>query len=263
MVMTIAKQLEAMWAKADRVDIDEGRLAYFRYHDVMCSIAAAYNVDLPLVIAAFCSLSPNSDYVGNLRSTISVLEGMRAGVPDECITVATYNHCKTRALSYLRGQRLFLGETKGLKITNFYHNVLSPEDSRWVTIDGHMVAIARGQNLTMKEAILKGSREYREIAHHVKAMAFALYMLPHQLQATLWFARKRIFNIKYDPQGSLFHGSTDQWRTLIDVSQLKPYANKGAEPCPKTKAPLHKSGSIKSHLCSKQFFSASLGDPTQ
>lgn len=219
----IRQRLEAMWARADRVDIDEGRLAYFRYHQVMRGIADLYDADLPRVVAAFCSLSPNSDYLGNLRSTVSVLEGMRRGIPDDEIIVATYNHCKTRAIAYLRGERMFLGETKGLKITNFYHNVLSPHDNKWVTIDGHMVAIARGQNLTMKEAILKGSREYREIAHHVKAMAFDTFLLPHQLQAVLWFARKRIFNVKYDPQGSLFHGSTDQWRTLVDVAELKPY----------------------------------------
>ena len=143
-------------------------------------------------------------------------------VPCELINVSTYKHCRDRAYAYATGQRVFLKETKGPKIMNFYRNLLDPDDSRFVTIDGHMVAAWRGEELTMKEALVSASG-YRTIAGDVKRLAFENYMLPNQLQAVLWFTRKRLFNVKYDPQGSLFESRDDRWKTLVDVANIKSY----------------------------------------
>ena len=214
--------LEAMLAQADANDVVEGQLAYVRYHQVMCTLAQRYSVPLPRVVAAFVSLSPNNDYAGNLRSTVSVLAG-RYTQDDDAITVSTYKHCRTRALQYVRGQRDFLREAKGPKITNFYHNILTPDDSRWVTIDGHMVAAWKGQRLVMKQALCT-LREYREIAAATKALAFQNFMLPNQVQAIIWFARKRTLHVKYNGQLNLFGAKDDVWNTLKDVTQMKPYS---------------------------------------
>lgn len=214
--------LNKMLKLSDAIDRREGMLAYMRYNDVMQAIADRYGFGLSETVAAFVSLSPNSDYFGNLRSTISVLAGLRDGVLRELINVSTYKHCRDRAISYATGELQFLSNTKGPKITNFYHNVISPLDNRFVTIDGHMVAIWRDQNITMKEALVK-PREYVEIASEVKRFAFDQYMLPNQLQAVLWFTRKRVTNTKYDPQGSLFRSADDLWNTSVDVNDIKPY----------------------------------------
>jgi hypothetical protein len=214
--------LRLMLERTDAIDMREGKLAYERYNEVMRQIADLYQFEISKVIAAFVSLSPNSDYAGNLRSTISVLDGIRSGTPCEYINVSTYKHCRNRAFAYATGARVFLEETKGPKITNFYHNLLDPQDSRFVTIDGHMVAAWKAQNLTMKEALVS-ARGYREIAGEVKRLAFENYMLPNQLQAVLWFTHKRLANSKYDPQGSLFNSPDDLWNTSVDVSSLRPY----------------------------------------
>jgi hypothetical protein len=215
------RNLETMLAQADAVDMREGALAYFRYQEVMHDIASLYDYPLDRVVAVFCALSPNSDYKGNLRSTVSVLRGLREGVPPSDIVVSTYNHCKYRAIEYAKGQP-FLDRVKGPKITNFYHNILNPHDNRWVTIDGHMSAIWQGKDLTMKEAII-GRRTYNEIAHAVKALAFRQCLLPNQLQAILWFTRKRTARIKYDAQGQLFAASEDLWGTIHLANEIKPY----------------------------------------
>lgn len=212
-----------MFKRADADDLAEGLLAYERYHELMCQIAERYHVTLPRVVAAFVSLSPNNDYFGNLRSLISVLDGHRAGVPVSDITVSTYKHCRDRAFAYVRGDAEFVKRTTGLKVLNFYHNVLNPRDNRWVTIDGHMVAAYRAQNLTMKQAIIKRKREYHDIASSVKRLAFRELMLPCQYQAVIWFTRKRILNVKYNGQRDLFLPANDVWRTCQSVDALKPY----------------------------------------
>jgi hypothetical protein len=214
--------LEAMLRRADPIDLDEGMVAYERYHMVMQRIASRFCWSMPAVTAAFVSLSPNSDYFGNLRSTISLLDGIKRGLGPDQITVSTYGHCKRRAYAYAMGDASFLLETKGPKITNFYHNIVDPRDGRWVTIDGHMSAIWQGKNLTMREALIP-ARTYARIRDDLLRLAFRNFMLPNQLQAILWFTRKRVDNIVYDPQLQLFAERGDVWATFRDINQIDPY----------------------------------------
>lgn len=218
------ENLAKMYALADATDLAEGRLAYVRYNSVMRSIAERYNFDLEKAVAVFCSTSPNNDYINNLRSTISILDGINRKIPEDRIVISTYNHCRKRAYSYATGAADFLGRTMGPKIFNFYHNILSPDDSRFVTIDGHMCAAWRGKKLTMKEALVRGRREYLEIANGCKLLATVAGILPNQFQAVVWFARKRTLKIKYNGQLDLLKDASDKWETLQDIDKLKPYS---------------------------------------
>lgn len=206
--------LWAMLGKATAHDRKEGLAAYCRYHQIMRELSRRFSVPLDRAVAAFVSLSPNSDYIGNLRSTVSVLAGIYHGVSIDRVQVSTYRHCLERAWSYANGEARFLDKTKGPKITAFYHNVLDPKDRRFVTIDGHMVAIWRNQELTMREAIPK-AREYRTISDAVKRIADHHLLVPCEVQAIMWHARKRQFNIKHSDQ-------LNMWPT-DDPNMLEPY----------------------------------------
>lgn len=220
--MSIRNLLQMYKLVAD-IDYCEGRMAYLRYNRVMLDLADKFAIPLDQVVAGFVSLSPNNDYTNNLRSLITVLRGINAGVPVEDIKVSTYGHCGKRAYAYVTGQLKFLDDAKGLKIINFYHNILTPSDNRYVTIDGHMNAIWRNQNLTMKEATIKSDREYNEIADAVKMLAFGEFLLPCQLQAMLWFTRKRVFRIKADLQFDWLCPADDVWKTYRDISEIRPF----------------------------------------
>lgn len=218
-----ARNLQHMFDQADDDDYSEGLLAYYRYNMVMRDLAHRYKVDIAKVIAAFCATSPNNDYVGNLRSVASILDAFKSGRSFDTVQISTYRHCGARAWSYVEGTADFVTQVRGLKILNFYHNVLHPSDNRYVTIDGHMVAAYRGQNLTMKEAICRTVREYEDIALTTKALAFNNFLLPNQYQAIVWFARKRVFNIKYDGRRDMFLPRDDLWRTLRNVDEIVPF----------------------------------------
>jgi hypothetical protein len=211
-----------MFEQADTTDLTEGKLAYWRYHQMMHSIAKVYGHDVREVTAAFVALSPNSDYLGNLRSLISVLEGVRRGAQVDDITVATYKGCRDRAYAYVTKQQDFLLTARGPKIRAFYHNILFPDHKEFVTIDGHMVGAYRGNDGTMKENIVS-PRVYKEVASTTKRLANQLGLIPNQLQAVIWFTRKRVLNVKYDGQMSLFGDSTDRWQTMVKVEEIKPY----------------------------------------
>lgn len=214
--------LRALYAQADTVDRREGKLAYRRYHEVLTEIASVYMRPFPLVVAAFVAMSPNSDYYGNLRSLITVLKGLREGVDPARITVSTYEHCRGRAIAYLEGSESFMDHAKGLKTRNFYCNIMIPQSPHYVTIDGHMMAAWTGKNMTMSEAKVT-PRVYRKIAEDITTLAAEAKLLPCQMQATLWFARKRTEIILFNPQGDIFHGHDDQWRTRFRLAMIPPY----------------------------------------
>jgi len=222
---TPLKRLSAEWKKADDIDINEGIQAYFNYHKTMQAFADHYGHNLDVVTAAFCALSPNSDYKGNLRSLASVLDGINDGVNPGAITVSTYNHCKDRAIDYVLGRADFEDKKRGLKILNFYRNILRPYDPKPVTIDGHMIALHMGEELTMKEAKVS-RRGYERMAQDFRELAKRKGLLPNQAQATLWFVRKRTRNIKYDSQLQLFNGTGNAWETFTNPLSTPPYVRK-------------------------------------
>jgi hypothetical protein len=217
------RNLRAMYNEADADDIREGKLAYWRYNGVIREFADTYNAPLDRALAAFCALSPNNDYYGNLRSMASVLYAVQHDIPCDEVTVSTYKHCRDRAYSYVTGETSFLGKSKGPKIRAFYHNILDPDDCRYVTIDGHMKAAYEGVDMTMKEAIVRTKGEYKRISDATMRLAKLEGLVPNQLQATIWFARKRTRRIKYNAQLGLFDNPSDKWGTVVRASDALPY----------------------------------------
>lgn len=210
--------LQRFYAMASAVELAQALEAYPSYHYMLNCIATQYKQPLDRVVAAFVSLSPNSDYMGNLRSLVSVLEGLRHGVALEAVVVSTYNHCKQRAWKYLLGELDFVHTTKGKKILNFYHNILEPKNPLWVTVDGHIVAAWYGaDNMTMKQALLN-ARTYEQIKSGVQQLALAEGLVPNQYQAVVWFVRKRFLGIRYDLQYDLFSD-----RAGIVWDRVQPY----------------------------------------
>jgi hypothetical protein len=67
----------------------------------------------------------------------------------------------------------------------------------------------------MKQAIVRWPH-YRVVMRDIKLVAEEFGILPCQMQAVLWFTRKRVLNIVYDPQYDMFADH-------IDVSQILPY----------------------------------------
>jgi hypothetical protein len=207
--------------QADSIDFTEGLLAYTRYQQLLQEIASVYGFGFVQSVAAFVTLSPNNDYLGNLRSLVSLMIGINEGRSPDQITVSTYGACKLRAHSFLTGEKDFLIETKGPKTRAFYHNILKPEDKKHVTIDGHMYGVWTGKRLRMKEvAHLK--IPYNTIAKDIQKVARQEDLIPCQLQAILWFTWKRINNVIYSPQLALLDHN-NHWGAVVPVDQIIPF----------------------------------------
>lgn len=208
--------------QADRFDINEGRLAYQRYHELCQQIAKKYLLRFETVVAIVAATSPNNSYKANMRSAVSIIDGFAKGLGPEDIVVSGYGHCKERAYTYLQGVD-FLGTVEGPKIRNFYFNIINPFDPYPVTIDGHAVNIWRGVRQNLKKVTTDRGFDYNEVADDFRFVAQKEGLLPNQLQAICWFTWKRINKIIYRPQLSLLRPLDDVWETLIRLEDLRPY----------------------------------------
>lgn len=212
-------------AQADAVDWREGKLSYFRYRRLMRRIGEFYGFTLQQTTAGFCCLSPNNDFMGNLRSLASLLKGLQEGVEPSRIVVSTYRACLHRAIPFINGvedfENHYANRKTGKKILNFYRNIINPLDSDAVTIDGHAYSIWMGQRMTMKEAV-RSKFSYDAVADGYRKLASENGLLPSQAQGILWFTWKRLHHVIFRPQLSLFN-PTDQWGLLIRPEAIKPF----------------------------------------
>lgn len=217
------KNIKAILDLADDTDIQEGRIAYFRYNEVCRLLADHYGYTFPEVVAVFSALSPNNNYTGNLRSTATILKGYKEGVDVNYLRVTTYNHCRDRAYAYLSGVS-FLDTVSGLKILSFYANISNPLDPHPVTIDGHAVNVWRNRLTTVK-SVAETRFNYEGVAKDYRTVAASVSILPNQLQAITWFTWKRINNILFKPQQlELFKDiSLDLWKTLRSPEEIEPF----------------------------------------
>jgi hypothetical protein len=220
-----AENLRKALALADAIDWREGRLAYFRYRRLMKNLALNYGVTLEQATAGFVSLSPNNDYLGNLRSLVTVLKGIKENAYLPRVPVSTYNACKNRAVKFITGKVDFVSHYSkrrtGKKILSFYRNIINPLDPEPVTIDGHAYSIWIGQRMTMKAAV-RQVYSYDEVADGYRTVAAENGILPNQLQGVLWFTWKRIHNVIFNPQLKLLTRS-DQWGLLLRPEHIKPF----------------------------------------
>jgi hypothetical protein len=215
-----------VFRQADQIDLDEGLAAYFNYRRTMELLGARYGYTLDQVTAAFSALSPNNDYLGNLRSLVTVMDGHTRGLSAEEFNVSSYRACARRALLYLGGTP-FLEHAGGPKTRSFYINIRTPWLPRYVTIDGHMVSVWHGQRYTMKAAV-QTKFNYERLADDFRLVAHRLGVLPNQVQAVCWFVWKRINNIVFESQLSLLQEG-DQWGLILAPEEIKPFANRRQE----------------------------------
>lgn len=209
-------------ALSDDIDYKEGKEAYSNYNKLLRRVSEFYKVGFTPTVAAFASLSPSNDYMGTLRSVVTLIQAVKKNIPIDKISTSTYRHCLVRAYEYFTGQKDFLLETEGLKIKNFYCNILHPEDKQYITIDGHAHSIWLGKHMTMKEALFSRSK-YFIIAEDYKKAAKQVGLLPNQVQAITWFTWKRINLIRYDSQVSIFNEGCDYWGLDLDPKDIIPF----------------------------------------
>jgi hypothetical protein len=193
------RNLRKVWDQATDWEKEDGLAYWEKAHDRMVGIGVKHNQPIQVVAGVFAALSPNSGERNNWEDTERVLR-----LRDRAV-VRTYRHCLERALWILDGAAPTV--VLGRKTCSMWKNIVWPDDRRWVTVDGHMVGVWKGERVRMQDAKID-EVGYIEIEAGVVRLANRLTIstgrpIPNQVQAVLWLAWKRIHRVLYQPQLSL------------------------------------------------------------
>ncbi len=182
---------------------------YWRYHNITTRIAQNTEHSPVIAHAVFSALSPNNDYIGNLRDVRVLLESHRNGLGIDDFKVSTYGNNKRKAWRIANGACPF-EEIVAPKTKNFFMNVYLPDSPDWVTVDGHMYWAWKGERGVVKsrshlnEKTANVTRKtYELIAQGTIEAAASLGILPNQLQAIVWTVYRRMHNIRQTQQMEL------------------------------------------------------------
>ena len=210
-----ASSLMHVYEQAIEPERYDAIMSYFRYHALLRAIAERHSYPVEIAIAVFSILSPNNNYLQNLRDTETLLVNESRGSAVGDFKVFTYNQNKNKAWAVAQRSLKPHDAFTSLKTWNFYNNILFPDSEDFVTVDGHMFWAWRGvpgsvkawrksQHRTRRNAIFVSTDTYIEIAEDIAGLARAVGLLPNQFQAILWITWKRIHAKHYVYQPDFF-----------------------------------------------------------
>jgi hypothetical protein len=198
--MSFNPALDRAYEAVTELDVIDGGRLYPMYHERIAREADRYGFPLAAACGAFAALSPSLPINSNFRAVVTCMHYIREGVPPRDIPVGSaFKRGSRAAITILSGRRDFSDICSGPKITAFRDNLLRLHDSDRATIDGHMISIMLGRDLTMKQAqfALRGHARGGPDANYVRfERAFKRWCRrrgghPATLQAILWHSRRR------------------------------------------------------------------------
>lgn len=202
--MIRTRYLESLCKFATPEDIAGGIAFYPECKRAITDLAFQYGFTDAASVGAFAALSPRSPLDGNFRSLASCMSGIASGAPEESVRVMGFHRGRRAAWRILSGEADFADICSGPKITAFRHNLLFPETSERVTIDGHILALMLGDHsLTMYDAMMASrkavpgtdAQRYAKIEaaflKFVRKVRVADWSVP-AYQAVLWNMRRRL-----------------------------------------------------------------------
>jgi len=196
--------LELIFNQATDADRATGLDSWFHYNRLMATIGERTGFSVATVTGVFASLSPNNDYMGNLRDAVRLLKAKRDGMRVDQVRVSTYNPNKVKAWAIASGDDP-LDYLVAPKTRNFYSSIVDPNDRQFVTVDGHIFNIYAGKRVALTEVKSHGG-DYDEVAEEIRKMGDDHGLIPNQVQGVLWYTWKRIHRIKWDAQLELMPG---------------------------------------------------------
>jgi hypothetical protein len=177
--------IRAKLASASKEDISAGKIWYPKAYDHAVRIGSG-NVEKGAGILA--ALSPAIEWDTNVEGAYHVA---KTGTPFHMQT----GDNNEKALRILKGEHP-LDVLGGHKVTNFYHNILNPDDPHPVTIDRHAhdIAIGKpfGQKSDQKTQLSLGAQgRYNHFKEsYLNAAEQSGIKIPNQLQAMTWVAHR-------------------------------------------------------------------------
>lgn len=184
---TIQENTEAVYEMGTLTTATNAKHWYPNAHEYAIDFSRDYNKSIEITSAIISVLSPQKDWFHNLVLAKQFLDsgGTKAGHTGTQVKKAKYIYNLEETTPWLVNTyiEIILG---GQKTANFFHNILNPEDEKYVTIDSHMLQLMTG-NMIVKKITKK---QYEFLKGEILKFAKRVGKLPSEVQAELWLIFK-------------------------------------------------------------------------
>ncbi len=189
----MTKHILRYYELANSAEVEFGLRWYQEAHEQAVKLSKVYRIPVEIICAVIAGLSPRCVWEGNLLNAEKMLKAHIGHRRLDSFTVTTYGTNKRKAWAILRTGDVEL--LSGLKVKSFYDNILHPETSKGVTIDGHAVNIFFGKVGVVKNKHFQPAW-YEKIAKVYVKISMKLGLKPLELQAITWLCYKRVHGIR-------------------------------------------------------------------
>jgi len=182
-----------LWVKrATNQEILDGLTWYNEAMAYTQALSTTFGVSREIAAGVISALSPNNRWERNKRDAMKVLQAVKDGMPEDSVSVCTFDRNKSKAFEIARGNRKVLRQSP--KTFAFARNV-GERDENHVTIDRwHLRAC---QSVSMKPIKLAEScsaKQYRIIEEETMKVAREHGMTGYALQAVIWVTIRNRWN---------------------------------------------------------------------
>jgi uncharacterized protein YfkK (UPF0435 family) len=180
----IESNIEEVFIQSTSSDLREARVWYKNAGIYAKDMSTEFGVPLVKCCALISVLSPQKEWWQNIQLTRSFLRSRGTHVRhigrqvEKAKTI--YNFCEDCSE--------IDDVINGRKTVNFFHNIHSPTQKEWITIDSHMIGVCTGR-MEIKSVT---NKQYDFLANILKNKAKKHNFVPSEFQALLWLTWKRI-----------------------------------------------------------------------
>lgn len=203
-IAQLVGNIKTVFDRATPAQIAQGSSWYIDANRYARIIAKETGYPLNIVCMVIAATSTRNkwyfdlDRAGNLNSAIKVLEAAKAGLKPADVTIPTFNQAKQKAFDiaydYLAGktEMEYFGAkyfSTAAKTWAFTHNILNPDSSDFVTIDGHAANLATSpdERLPLDVATsLSAKNRYEILETAYRQVAVETGLRAWQVQAITW-----------------------------------------------------------------------------
>jgi hypothetical protein len=188
----ISANLQKVYDRASAWDFQEGMHWYANANTIARGMAERHKISTMAACGIIAALSPGSQWDRNVEDAKLFLDEWTNGARgNDLPLVGSYGWRNVNKAARCAGGDNPWDVLGGNKVRAFYACMVDPTNDKWVCIDRHAKGAAWGYPLPETEAIVTPG-QYAKIAKHYIRAAKKTKILPHQFQAVVWVAWRRL-----------------------------------------------------------------------
>lgn len=175
-------------------EIAEGMVWYSNGHEYALTLAEKYNLTVEQTCGVIAAISPGSAWGVNVLNAEQLCKEFTEGRKLSCVGSYGWRNVY-KAKRILNGHDpLDVFPLTSPKVRAFYACLASPKTSQEVCIDRHAKCAAYGVMADRDSVSVVRNSEFTALAWHYARLANRHNLLPHQFQAIVWVAWRRILD---------------------------------------------------------------------